>query len=129
MLTSIETPRKKNYDGKNESGEYLELLLFNNVINNLNLFEVLYILNESNYDKSLIEFRTDFEKLKLGDFNNDDIIIKGIFKDYNSSLNCNNTPLIEILKSNTISVKSSELTLPSIKFELQSCVIRRNKNN
>jgi len=127
--TSIETPRKKNYDGKNESGEYLELLLFNNVINNLNLFEVLYILNESNYDKSLIEFRTDFEKLKLGDFNNDDIIIKGIFKDYNSSLNCNNTPLIEILKSNTISVKSSELTLPSIKFELQSCVIRRNKNN
>ena len=79
--TSIETPRKKNYDGKNESGEYLELLLFNNVINNLNLFEVLYILNESNYDKSLIEFRTDFENLKLGDIENDDIIIKGIFKD------------------------------------------------
>ena len=127
--TSIETPQKKNYDGRNESGEYLELLLFNNIIKNLNLAEVLYILNESNYDKSLIEFRTDFEKLKLGDIENDDIIIKGIFKDYNISLNCNNTPLTEILKSNTISVKSSELTLPSIKFELQNCVIRRNKNN
>ena len=126
---SIETPRKKNYDGRNESGEYLELLLFNNKINNLNLAEVLFILNESNYDKSLIEFRTDFEQLKSCDINADDITIKGIFEDYNNSLNFNNMPITEILKSTTISVKSSELTLPSIKFELQNCVIRRNKNN
>ena len=126
---SIEAPWKKNYDGRNESGEYLELLLFNNIINNLNLAEVLYILNESNYDKSLIEFRTDFEKLKLGYIKTEDITIKGIFKDYNNSLNFNNMSIIEILKSTTISVKNSELTLPSIKFELQSCVIRRNKNN
>ena len=125
----IETPRKKNYDGKNESGDYLELLLFNNKINNLNLGEVLYILNESNYDKSLIEFRTDFEQLKLGDIKTDNITIKGIFKDYNDSLNFNNMPIIEILMSAKISAKSSELTLPSIKFELQNCVIRRNKNN
>ena len=126
---SIETPRKKNYDGRNESGEYLELLLFNNIINELNLAEVLYILNESNYDKSLIEFRTDFEKLNLGDIKIDDITIKGIFKDYNNCLNFNNMSITEILKSTTISVKSSELSLPSIKFELQNCVIRRNKNN
>ena len=91
--------------------------------------EVFYILNESNYDKSLIEFRTDFEQLKLGDIKIDDIIIKGTFKDYNNSINFNDMSITEILKSTSISVKSSELTLPSIKFELQNCVIRRNKNN
>ena len=128
-LFCIETPLKKNYGGKNENGEYLELLLFNNKINNLNLAEVFYILNESNYDKSLIEFRTDFEQLKSGDIKADDITIKGIFEDYNNSLNFNNMSITEILKSTTISVKSPELTLPSIKFELQNCVIRRNKNN
>ena len=126
---SIDTPRKKNYDEENECGIYLELLLFNNKINLLNLAEVLYILNEENYDKSLIDFRTDFEQLNSNDIKTDDITIKGIFSDYNNSVDFNDRSIIRILKSTKIQVKSSEIALPNIKFDLQKCVIKRNKNN
>ena len=79
---SINTPRKKNYDGKEEGGIYLELLLFGKIINKINLGDALFLLNENNYDKSLSDFITSFKNT-----NRQDLIINGIFKDFNNYFN------------------------------------------
>ena len=47
----FETPRKKEMLDKGESEYYIEILLFGRVIENLNLVEALYLLNENNYKK------------------------------------------------------------------------------
>ena len=79
---SINTPRKKNYNGKEEGGAYLELLLFGKIINKINLGDALFLLNENNYDKSLSDFITSFKNK-----NRQDLIINGIFKDFNNYFN------------------------------------------
>ena len=77
---SINTPRKNNYtyNGKEEGGIYLELLLFTKEIIKITLGDALFILNEDNYDKSLPEFIDCFQKK-----NKDDLIIKGVFSYFN----------------------------------------------
>ena len=79
---SIKTPRKKNYKGEAEGGVYLEYLLFNRELKDINLGEILYILNEDNYGKSLYDFRIGFQKL-----DKKDLEIKGIFSGYNTYIN------------------------------------------
>ena len=79
---SINTPRKKEYDGKSEGGNYLELLLFNKIMDSISLGDALFILNEDNYNKSLTDFKNDFEKK-----NYEDLVIKGVFKEFNDYLN------------------------------------------
>ena len=108
---SINTPRKKNYTGKSEGGEYLELLLFDKIFNNISLKETLYILNEENYDKSLKNFKKDFKKLEIND-----LIIKGTFNYYNNfiqdkleSTELENTYII--LKSHKFQMPCSEIYL------------------
>ena len=63
---SIYTPERKQkiYGGKKEGGENLECLLFGDIINNVDLFQCLYIMNEENYKQSLTEFRENFKNLK-----------------------------------------------------------------
>ena len=56
----------------------MEYLLFDKILYQINLAEVLYILNEKNYDKTLIEFKIGFEKLDIKDLK-----IEGIFSEYN----------------------------------------------
>ena len=76
---SMDTPRKDKFEGKAEGGNYLELLLFKRIINTINLGEALFILNEENYDLSLSEFVTRFEKL-----DRNDLKIKGTFSEFNN---------------------------------------------
>ena len=71
----ISTPRKKKL---NEDGYYVEMALFGKVIKSLTYEEGLYILNLSNYSKSLNEFRNGFELLK-----EESLIIKGPFENLN----------------------------------------------
>ena len=47
-----------------EGGNNMERILFGRVLNELTLKQVLYILNENNYKKSLNQFRSGFLKLK-----------------------------------------------------------------
>lgn len=97
---SINTPRKKNVEMA-EGGNYLELLLFNKTFDSINLGEALFILNEENYDKSLIEFKTAFESK-----NYNDLTIKGVFEKFNNYLNISNISNEE-LNNSYINQKSS----------------------
>ena len=56
----------------------MELALFGRVIKKLSYGEVLYILNENNYNKSLEDFKNGFIKLS-----EKDLIIKGQFTEFN----------------------------------------------
>ena len=76
-LKNTETPRKKYLDFK-EGGYYLELALYGRVIKKLSYGEVLYILNENNYNKSLEDFKKGFIQLS-----EKDLIINGQFEDFN----------------------------------------------
>ena len=60
-----------------EGGRFMELILFGKVIKHLSYEEVLYILNEDNYNKSLEDFRKGFSRL-----NDKDLTINGPFKDF-----------------------------------------------
>ena len=119
---SIKTPRKKNYKGEAEGGLYLEYLLFNRVLKDINLGEILYILNEENYGKSLNDFRIGFQKL-----DKKDLEIKGIFSGYNKHINLN-TISISTLKNTIIKPKipDNNLLSISIRYELKNDV-RGNK--
>ena len=109
---SIKTPRKKNYEVEDkdvECGRYMECLLYNSVLEKISLGQILYILNEANYNKTLIEFKLGFEKL-----DKKDLIIEGIFKDYY-------TYNIENISQNTlnntfINVKSNNIKIPTIEL-------------
>lgn len=90
----INTPRKKKYKEKAEGGIYLELLLFNKTMDSITLDEVLFILNEDNYNKSLIDFKTDFENK-----NYNDLIVKGTFSKFNDFLNINEMTRSELENS------------------------------
>ena len=123
---SIKTPRKK-YLEDCEGGHYLEYLLFDMVLNELNLAQALYILNESNYDKSLIEFKIGFNNLDIKDLK-----IKGVFMEYKNLIDLEKTDK-SILKNISIVQKISSLnSIPSVKIRLQKDVIgnleRPNKN-
>ena len=92
-----ETPRKKYLKFK-EGGYYLEIALFGRVIKELSYGEVLYILNEDNYKKSLDDFRNGFMKLS-----NTDLRVKGQFK----GLNLDNDSKLSGLK-NSIFIKAKK---------------------
>jgi len=114
----INTPRKKNYEGKSEGGEYLELLLFDKIIHNLSLSEALFLLNEKNYDKLLKEFKKDFKKL-----DEKDLIIEGTFSYYNDYLK--EKLSFTDLKNTYIIQKIQKMLIPNSSIYLQNDVIGR----
>ena len=71
---SIQTPRKKQLN-KIEGGAYIDFALFGKVLKELNLEQVLYILNEKNYEKTYIDFQYDFNNIK-----EEDLKVQGVFK-------------------------------------------------
>ena len=75
---SVTTPRKKNLD-ISESGKNLERLLFKRILYRMSLSECIYLLNEKNYDKSLEDFRDDFNEIKEIDI---EIEKDGIFYEF-----------------------------------------------
>ena len=79
-INDVETPRKYNIE-ISESGKNLERLLFKRVLYRMTLPECIYILNENNYNKSLENFREDFNEI-----NNcpPKIEENGIFSNFNS---------------------------------------------
>ena len=116
-LLSIKTPRKKNFLGQAEGGIYLEYLLFNKVLQQINLEEILYILNEKNYEKSLIDFREGFEKLEKKD-----LIIEGIFSYYNSYIDLSKIEQSK-LKNTFIIINNSSIIFPySVNIKLKNDV-------
>ena len=72
------TPRKMEKNQR-EIGNNIERILFGRTINNLTLKQVLFILNQDNYNKSLSQFRIDFSILK-----DEDCKCKGIFENYSN---------------------------------------------
>ena len=81
----MDTPRKKNFKLR-EGGYYVEIALFGKILKTLSYEEACYILNVNNYNKSLEEFRNDFEEKKENDLN-----IEGPF----SNLNLTQDEIIE----------------------------------
>ena len=59
---SFESPRREFLDIR-EGGLYVELILFGRNVNKINLEEVLFLLNEDNYNKDLKSFQRDFVNL------------------------------------------------------------------
>ena len=90
---SINTPRNKDFE-EVESGHYFEFLLFNKIIESITLGEALFILNEDNYKKSLIDFKTDFENKNIKD-----LVIKGVFSDFNKYLDLDSITFDELNKT------------------------------
>ena len=82
---SIDTPRKDKFEGKAEGGYYLELLLFNKIMDSITLLQALFILNEENYDLSLSEFVTRFKSIGKKELEFKEI--KGTFNEFNQYLN------------------------------------------
>ena len=74
-IISLKTPRKtiKGNDLR-ESGREMELLLFGSEIYQINIKQALYLLNEKNYEKGILEFRKGFIEL-----NDCDLDITGEF--------------------------------------------------
>ena len=56
---------RKNSSSKKESGECIEFLLFGKRIEKFNVSQLLYLLDANNYNKSLVEFRRDFQDIEL----------------------------------------------------------------
>ena len=71
----IETPRNENLKER-EGGEYMELIFFGKVMNELNIKQAFYLLNENNYKKNCFEFQKGFEELQIDDLINEN----GIFR-------------------------------------------------
>lgn len=76
----LSTPRKNDFEER-EGGKYFEFLLFKQKVKKLNLKQVLYLLNEKNYQKSLTDFNNGFTLLKK-----EDITIEGEFSYLNDIL-------------------------------------------
>ena len=115
---TFESPRKKFFDIR-EGGFYVELILFGRVINNIYLEEVLFLIDEDNYNKDLKSFQKDFVNLK------GDKKIIGIF-DYFSDLKKNEF----IIEYKNISIKTKPSPdedsnkNPSIRIEQRgNCII------
>ena len=124
----METPRKNEITEKDtEGGLFLELLLFNKIIEYITLADALFILNEDNYKKSLSDFKNTFEKK-----NYDDLIIKGVFSKFNDYLDIksmsidelNNSYINQKLVGNTHSLLNSYI----ITYLNNDTVGRKRKN-
>ena len=120
---SRNTPRKRYYQGKVEGGEYLELLLFDKIFFELHLDEVFYILDEDNYDKSLIQFKEDFKNL-----DSKTLKIHGVFSEFNEFLEMNESSSYK-LKFDEVLINLKETNLKmsdfKIKFYLENDVVGR----
>ena len=82
-IISLKTPRKTiNGFSLRESGREIEILLFGKQVTEINIKQVLYLLNEKNYEKGIIEFKKGFNELK-----DSDLDIQGEFSDFNKIKN------------------------------------------
>lgn len=72
---SMKSPRKKTLKFI-EGGYYLDLALFGKILEKINLEQILYILNEKNYEKTYLDFQFGFNNIKK-----EDLIIKGVFEE------------------------------------------------
>jgi hypothetical protein len=84
----LKTPRKKNLLIR-EGGRIMEILLFGKIIENINIIEALYILDENNYNKDIYQFKNDFENISQIETPKNRYTIKGEFSEYNSVYNDN----------------------------------------
>ena len=78
-------------DTHKEAGETLEKLLYNRILDSINLKESIYILSKENYSKSLEDFRKGFillknktlkELLEKASINNEDIFMMECYEDF-----------------------------------------------
>ena len=82
----LNTPEREGDEFyRKEGGENFEYLLFGKIMENINLFQSLYLLNEKNYEQNLDEFRENFKNIisivKVTNGNTNFIKIEdGIFK-------------------------------------------------
>ena len=71
----IETPRKKNFEDCG-GGYYVDFALFGKKLEEISLEQVLYILNEKNYEKTYLDFQYGFNNIKQ-----EDLQVEGVFKE------------------------------------------------
>ena len=79
----IETPRKKNFEDCG-GGYYVDFALFGKKLEEISLAQVLYILNEKNYEKTYLDFQYGFNNIKQ-----EDLQVEGVFKEMCKNI-CNN---------------------------------------
>jgi hypothetical protein len=109
-INEVETPRKYNIE-ISESGKNLERLLFKRVLYRMTLPECMYILNEENYNKSLKDFRDDFNEINSYPLK---IVENGIFSKFNSIYEIKNC---KSLFANAIMVSDDNQDDGEIRFE------------
>jgi hypothetical protein len=76
---------------KEESGDFVENLLYGESINELNINTILFLLDESNYDLELSEFQNEYKKYKKTTY---EISKSQILKDFLDSLEINSNIII-----------------------------------
>ena len=120
---SFESPRKSKVNDLKDGGFYMEITLFGRIIENLNLEEALYIMNEENYSKDIKTFQKDFINIKRTD-------ISGIFTKFNKIKDIKN---YEIIKKCSINAKNRTKTtsLKEININVpmrRNCVLGTTRN-
>ena len=103
----IKTPRKKNFEDC-EGGYYVDFALFGRKLKEINLEQVLYILNEKNYEKTYLDFQYGFNNIKQ-----EDLQVEGVFK--------------EMCQNIANNLKDFENNAKSIYINLNPLNIRENK--
>ena len=120
----FETP-KKEFLKIQEGGFYAELVLFGRIVNEINLEEILYILNEANYMKdNLKTFQKDFINIT------DDKEIYGIYSGFNKIRKSKNYTNYKNISINTKPkfVEKSSKNPSSIKIRMNgNCVVGSNR--
>ena len=120
---SIENPRKKTLNFVNE-GDYIDLALYGQILDKINLEQALYIINEKNYEKTYLEFQHDFNNIKQKD-----LMVEGAFKEMCEDIKNNflikKFNLLQKAKSIYISFESSSIKEKSIYCGIRNDVLGR----
>ena len=109
-INEVETPKIYNIE-ISDNGKNLERLLFKRVLYRMTLPECMYILNEENYNKSLKDFRDDFNEINSYPLK---IVENGIFSKFNSIYEIKNC---KSLFANAIMVSDDNQDDGEIRFE------------
>lgn len=104
-------------DNNKEAGITFEKEVFGKKFNKVTFTDIIFILNNNNYDKNYIEFKNDYNKYCLDD-KNIDIKLENLLKKYNIKFNNNSQKRYygKIFAENNLLEDDDGITEPYVKF-------------
>ena len=107
------------YDNNNESGYSFEKEVFGKKFNKITFPDVVFILNNNNYNKSYSQFKKEYNNYNLNE-KNLDIKLENLLKKYNISFNNNSEKRKygKIFAENNLFEDEEDNTEPYVKFDV-----------